>query len=60
MTRAMDVLCLTYPRKRQVFGAMGNRQQSIFLDDIERRLALFEKQKKRQPPRQAQIQLEMF
>ncbi len=60
MTRAMDVLCLTYARKRQIFGVMENRQQSVFLDDIERRLALVEKQKKRQPPKQAQIQLEMF
>ena len=60
MTRAMDVLCLTYARKRQIFGVVENRQQSVFLEDIERRLALFEKQKKRQPPKQAQIQLELF
>jgi DNA helicase II / ATP-dependent DNA helicase PcrA len=60
MTRAMDVLCLTYARKRQVFGAMENRQQSIFLDDIEKRLALVERQKKKIPPKQAQIQLELF
>ncbi len=60
MTRAMDVLCLTYARKRQVFGVMENRQQSVFLDDIEKRLALVEKQNKRQPPKQAQIQLELF
>ncbi|MFO7913538.1 MAG: UvrD-helicase domain-containing protein [Desulfotignum sp.] len=60
MTRAKDVLCLTYARKRQIFGVMENRQQSVFLDDIERRLALFEKQKKTLPPKKAQIQLELF
>jgi len=60
MTRARDVLCLTYAGKRQIFGRMEKRQQSVFLDDIEKRLALYEKQQKRQPPKQAQIQLELF
>ena len=60
MTRARDVLCLSYAQKRQIFGVVENRQRSVFLDDIENRLALYEKQQKRLPPKQAQIQLEMF
>ncbi len=60
MTRAMDILCLTYARKRRVYGTLENRQQSVFINDIENRLALYEKPKKVLPHRPEQIQLELF
>jgi DNA helicase II / ATP-dependent DNA helicase PcrA len=44
MTRAMDMLYLTYARKRQVFGDRRDREPSVFLKDIETRLIRLEKQ----------------
>ncbi len=60
MTRAMDILCLTHARKRLVYGILENRQHSVFINDIENRLALYEKQKKVLPHKPEQIQLELF
>ncbi|MCK5836293.1 MAG: UvrD-helicase domain-containing protein, partial [Desulfobacula sp.] len=44
MTRAKDILCLTYAKKRRVYGVDKNQQRSFFIDDIEKRLAQYETQ----------------
>jgi superfamily I DNA/RNA helicase len=38
MTRAEHLLCLTYAKKRMVFGKIEERQKSVFLQDIEKNL----------------------
>jgi superfamily I DNA/RNA helicase len=35
MTRARDILCLTYARKRRIFGTIKETGPSVFLQDIE-------------------------
>ncbi len=37
MTRAMDILCLTYAKKRRIYGTSQKRQRSFFIDDIEKK-----------------------
>lgn len=61
MTRAMDILCLTYAQKRIIYGRVRIQQPSIFIKDIEKRVTLYQanrvwpgKEKKRE------IQLELF
>lgn len=61
MTRAMDILCLTYARKRRIFGRDTSRKRSCFIEDIEKELAQYEvaraaagKKKK------TEVQLELF
>jgi DNA helicase-2/ATP-dependent DNA helicase PcrA len=44
MTRAREILCLTYARKRRIYGTYKNQQRSFFVDDIEKRLAQYETQ----------------
>jgi DNA helicase-2/ATP-dependent DNA helicase PcrA len=61
MTRAKEMLYLTYARKRRIFGREQQRIRSCFIDDIEKELARYEKgekQVKKQKPKD--IQLELF
>ncbi|WP_020586011.1 UvrD-helicase domain-containing protein [Desulfobacter curvatus] len=61
MTRAKEMLYLTYARKRRIFGRERQRIRSCFIDDIEKELARYEKGKKqvkKQKPKD--IQLELF
>ncbi len=61
MTRAKEMLYLTYSRKRRIFGRDQQRTRSCFIDDIEKELARYEKGKtrvKKQKPKD--IQLELF
>jgi len=60
MTRAMDILCLTYARERRIYGTSQKRQRSCFIDDIEKKLALYEKSVIRTSVKQRQVQLELF
>jgi len=59
MTRAMDILCLTYAKKRRIYGFSQKRQRSFFIDDIEKRLARYEKGVLARENKKA-IQLELF
>ncbi|MCG8549457.1 MAG: UvrD-helicase domain-containing protein [Desulfobacterales bacterium] len=61
MTRAKEMLYLTYARKRRIFGREQQRTRSCFIDDIEKELARYEKgikQVKKQKPKD--IQMELF
>nr|WP_319395744.1 UvrD-helicase domain-containing protein [uncultured Desulfobacter sp.] len=61
MTRAKEMLYLTYARKRRIFGREQQRTRSCFIDDIEKELARYEKGEKpakKQKPKE--IQLELF
>ncbi|WDP92081.1 MAG: UvrD-helicase domain-containing protein [Desulfobacter sp.] len=60
MTRAMDILCLTYAQKRRIFGLEKKRERSCFIDDIERELARYDKMKKGRLKKRTEIQLELF
>jgi DNA helicase-2/ATP-dependent DNA helicase PcrA len=60
MTRAMDILCLTYARKRRIYGLEKQQERSYFIDDIERELARFDRIAAKQPPKKTQVQLELF
>jgi ATP-dependent DNA helicase UvrD/PcrA len=60
MTRAMDILCLTYAQKRRIYGTSQKRQRSFFIDDIEKRLAQYEKPVVRAMEKKKEIQLELF
>ena len=60
MTRAMEILCLTYAKKRQVYGRLEKRQRSVFIGDIERTLTRFEKPAAPSPKPKKEIQLELF
>ena len=64
MTRARDILCLTYARKRSIYGNYKNQQRSFFIDDIEKRLAQYETQYpksiNRGGEKQKETQLELF
>ncbi len=60
MTRAMEILCLTYAKKRQIFGRLEKRQRSVFIGDIERKLTRFEKPAAPSPKPKKEIQLELF
>ncbi|MBU3951312.1 MAG: UvrD-helicase domain-containing protein, partial [Proteobacteria bacterium] len=60
MTRAMDILCLTYAQKRRIYGTSQKRQRSFFIDDIETRLAQLEGRIDRVKDKQKEIQLELF
>ncbi|MCP4721758.1 MAG: UvrD-helicase domain-containing protein, partial [Desulfobacteraceae bacterium] len=59
MTRAMDILCLTYAKKRRIYGFSQKRQRSFFIDDIEKRLAQYEKGVLARENKKV-IQLELF
>jgi DNA helicase-2/ATP-dependent DNA helicase PcrA len=61
MTRAKEMLYLTYARKRRIFGREQQRIRSCFVDDIETELARYEKAKKRVKKQKSRdIQLELF
>ncbi|MBU1195609.1 MAG: UvrD-helicase domain-containing protein [Proteobacteria bacterium] len=60
MTRAMDILCLTYAKKRTLFGTTEERHRSIFIDDIETNLTKLEKTVFQPKPRNREQQLELF
>jgi DNA helicase II / ATP-dependent DNA helicase PcrA len=60
MTRAMDMLYLTYARKRQVFGVRRDRTPSMFFKDIENRLIRLEKPGPVLPEKKQPRQLELF
>lgn len=60
MTRAKDLLCLTYARKRQVFGGRRDMQPSVFLKDIEARLIQREAAGRAAWKPEQPVQLELF
>ncbi len=61
MTRAMDILCLTYAKKRRIFGLDKSRQRSCFIDDIEKELARYEKRRvQSRKKKKTEVQLELF
>ncbi|WP_462270647.1 3'-5' exonuclease, partial [Desulfobacter sp.] len=61
MTRAKEMLYLTYARKRRIFGREQQRIRSCFVDDIETELARYKKAKKRVKKQKSRdIQLELF
>lgn len=61
MTRAKEMLYLTYARKRRIFGREQQRNRSCFIDDIEKELARYEKGKKQVKKQKSKdIQLELF
>ncbi len=60
MTRAMDILCLTYAQKRRIYGVSQKRQRSFFIDDIEKKLARYETSVLRGRENKREIQLELF
>ena len=60
MTRAMDILCLTYARKRRIYGLEKRQERSYFIDDIERELARFDRTCVKQAPKTTEVQLELF
>ncbi|RLB88033.1 MAG: hypothetical protein DRH26_14395 [Deltaproteobacteria bacterium] len=60
MTRAMDILCLTYAQKRRIYGVSQKRQRSFFIDDIEKKLAQYETSVMRIRENKKEIQLELF
>ena len=60
MTRAMDILCLTYAKKRTIYGKSFKRQRSFFIDDIEKRLTQVEKSPVFLSINKKEKQLELF
>jgi uncharacterized protein (TIGR00375 family) len=60
MTRAMDILCLTYARKRSIFGKSFKRQRSFFIGDIEKTLTQVERNPFRLSSKTKETQLELF
>jgi len=60
MTRAEHLLCLTYAKKRMVFGKTEEREKSVFLQDIEKNLLSFRNTElsrkiKRDTPKQMEL-----
>jgi len=60
MTRAMDILCLTYAKKRSIYGKSVKRQRSFFIEDIEKNLMKMEKSMVYLDVRKKEKQLELF
>jgi superfamily I DNA/RNA helicase len=60
MTRAMDILCLTYARKRSIYGTGVKRQRSFFIDDIEKKLTKVERPPVGMSVEKKPTQLELF
>jgi len=60
MTRAMDILCLTYAKKRSLYGKRFKRQRSCFIEDIEKKLTQMEKSFAPLKVREKEKQLELF
>jgi superfamily I DNA/RNA helicase len=60
MTRARDILCLTYARKRRIYGVTKETGPSVFLQDIEAKLKEHEQnrfQGAKKKPRDKQLDL---
>ncbi|MBC8438938.1 MAG: UvrD-helicase domain-containing protein [Deltaproteobacteria bacterium] len=60
MTRAMDILCLTYAKKRTIYGKSFKRQRSFFIEDIEKRLTQVDKSPVFLSINKKEKQLELF
>ena len=60
MTRAKQLLFLTYSKKRKIFGRTETRHPSPFLVDIENRLKSLQKPVSGQPPHKQTQQLSLF
>jgi superfamily I DNA/RNA helicase len=60
MTRAMDILCLTYAKKRRIYGRSLKQQRSLFIEDIEKKLTRLEKSADRMPEAKKPEQMELF
>ncbi|MEA2060379.1 MAG: UvrD-helicase domain-containing protein [Thermodesulfobacteriota bacterium] len=61
MTRARDLLYLTYAKKRNIFGSVVNCSRSCFLSDIEEQLKEYTRQKYTlKTPEIKEKQLELF
>ena len=60
MTRAMDILCLTYAKKRTIYGKSFKKHRSFFIDDIEKRLTQVEKSPVFLSINKKEKQLELF
>jgi len=60
MTRAMDILCLTHAKTRNIFGTNKTRQRSFFIDDIEKKLTHNIRAKAFIKPGKKAKQMEMF
>ena len=60
MTRAMDILCLTYAKKRSIYGKSSKRQKSFFIEDIEKSLTQVEKSYVFLSANKKEKQLELF
>jgi ATP-dependent DNA helicase UvrD/PcrA len=60
MTRAMDILCLTYARKRRIYGVSKKGQRSFFIDDIEKKMIQYQTSVMGGRETKREIQLELF
>ncbi|MCP3875344.1 MAG: UvrD-helicase domain-containing protein, partial [Desulfobacteraceae bacterium] len=60
MTRAMDYLCLTYAKKRSIYGTRLKRQRSSFIEDIEKNLTQVEKMPFQIIKEKKEKQMELF
>ena len=60
MTRAKELLFLTYCRKRQIYGRVQSRQPSPFLVDIENRLKSYDKSSVKPPAKKRSEQRQLF
>ncbi len=60
MTRAMDILCLTHAKTRNIYGVNEKRKRSFFIDDIEKKLTQIIKSRVYIKPVKKLKQLEMF
>jgi superfamily I DNA/RNA helicase len=60
MTRAKELLYLSYCRKRTLFGRMEARRPSPFLVDIENRLKSYDKSSSSRPTKKRPEQLRLF
>ncbi len=60
MTRAMDILCLTYAKKRRIYGTGLKRQRSLFIEDIEKELTQVETMPFRMSSKKKEKQMELF
>lgn len=60
-TRARDILCLTYARKRRIFNSIQEQERSPFLDDIENQLKHHDRILRKPPALSSQErQLDLF
>lgn len=60
MTRAKEILYLTYAQKRRIYGTIEKRQRSLFIDDIERALTQLESKPFQGVNVKKEKQLELF